>query len=419
MMEQSREVRFFQAVQFLTYWAVGLWSYYILYLRNLGFGSREIGLLNAVGTGVTLVALPVLGVISDKIRSPRKMLAVCLIFAALLFPAVPLLGVAAGRSLWLFTTLTAVMLIFRKPIPTLLDSWSGAEMNRLDVNYGMIRLYGSIGFTAISVPAGFLIGSALPDWAGCACMPLMVIPVLALMLGRRGRACEAAPREKQERSIRTRELLRCVLRNYYFLSYLLLVLAIGFFLAVTEVYYSYIMDGAGVSRVYIGLVSGIRALWEVAVMLLVAKIRRRPPSWLLLTLSGLMIGAEHLLYHSGTGLPFILLAVFFTGVGGGIYYGTGNSYLFRIVDTRAATTALSLAGFLMSGIYIGVSAAGGAVIERYGVTVVTDGLAAIVILLTALFAAATAFGRYVLKLPYQCEKFVMDDGTVRVVKTSS
>lgn len=415
-MEQKREIRYFQAVQFLTYWATGLWAYYIIYLRNIGFDSQAIGMICAISTAVSLVALPVMGVIGDKIRSPRKMLAICLVLSAVLFPLAPFLGKGAGSSLWLFTLLTALMLVFRKPIATMLDSWSGAEMDRLGVNYGIIRLTGSIGYMAIAIPSSFLIGPLLPDWIGCTVMPLMVIPPLWLILGKRGRALEVSPQIKQEKTIGIGELLRLVFRNYYFLAFLPLVLAIGFFLAVAEVYYTYIMDGAGVSPVYIGLVSGIRAAWEVGVMLLVAKIRRRPPTWLLLTICGVLIGVEHLLYHSGRGLPFILLVVFFSGVGGGLYYGTGNSYLFRIVDTRAATTALSVIGFLMSGIYIGVAMVGGSIIETQGITVVTDALGAVVLILTALFAIATVIGRYVLKIPYQCEKFVMEDGMVRQVK---
>jgi predicted MFS family arabinose efflux permease len=91
-------------------------------------------------------------------------------------------------------------------------------------------------------------------------------------------------------------------------------------------------------------------------------------------------------------------------VAGGFYYGIGANYVFKIVDHRAASTAMSVLGVVKACVAIAGAAVGGTVIDRWGVTTLTTVVGIIMLVLTALFIGTNILGRYVWKKPYVNEK---------------
>lgn len=69
-MERKKVIRYFSSLQFLLYASTSLWGYCIIYFRSLGFSSSEIGFMNAAGTGLSMVLLPLVGILGDRLRSP-------------------------------------------------------------------------------------------------------------------------------------------------------------------------------------------------------------------------------------------------------------------------------------------------------------------------------------------------------------
>ena len=201
-----------------------------------------------------------------------------------------------------------------------------------------------------------------------------------------------------------------VLCNFYFMTYLLLVLAFCAFLAIVDIDMTYLMDEIGAARSAVGIVGSFRAALEVAVMLLLGRARRLPPQWILLALSGFLVAAEHLLYPSIHGLGGMLAVTVCSGVAGGFYYGLAPNYVFRIVDRRAAATSMALLAVVQSLIGMVGAFLGGEIIDRRGVLTLTTAVGLLALGLTALFVLACLGGRLVLKLPYASERGENPDG---------
>ena len=405
-MEQKRIIRYFAALQFLLYASTGLWNFCIIYFRDLGFSSREIGLMSTAGTGLSLLVLPFLGILGDRLRSPRSILIWMLAALIPLKLLPPVVGETLGRALMPFVVLSALNILAARVAVAMADAWAGEAVSRLDIPFGSVRMFGSLGYICASLLASALVGPVLPSWSGCAMMVAAGVPLLLLTAGPGGTE-RSAPRqtaEPEQTPVSASGLLRMVLRNFYFMTYLLLVLAFCSFLAIVDIDMTYLMDEIGAARSAVGIVGSFRAALEIIVMLLLGRARRLPPHWLLLALSGFLIAAEHLLYPSVHGLGGMLAATVCSGVAGGFYYGLAPNYVFRIVDRRAAATSMALLAVVQSLIGMVGAFLGGEIIGRSGVLTLTTAVGLLALGFTALFVLACLTGRLVLKLPYASER---------------
>ena len=167
-MEQKRIIRYFAALQFLLYASTGLWNFCIIYFRDLGFSSREIGLMSTAGTGLSLLVLPFLGILGDRLRSPRSILIWMLAALIPLKLLPPVVGETLGRALMPFVVLSALNILAARVAVAMADAWAGEAVSRLDIPFGSVRMFGSLGYICASLLASALVGPVLPSWSGCA-----------------------------------------------------------------------------------------------------------------------------------------------------------------------------------------------------------------------------------------------------------
>lgn len=401
-MEKKRIIRYFALVHFLTTTSMSLWTYSTNYFRELGFTAHQIGILNAVGTFLSMIALPFIGLLSDKIGSSRKVYVTSVAVAIPLYLLIPALGQALLAPFIPMIVICAICAVARQTTNSMMDSWAGGEMARLDVSFGSIRRFGSLGFVLMSVFSSLLIGPVLPTWSFAVLSPLLALPLLWVISGKRGEGyTQAAPKEK---ATGTASLLKFVFKNYYFVSYLLFVVAFDAFLAILNLHMSYLMDFVNAQRSDIGYVGAVRATTEIVVFIIIGRVKKLPPLWALLCISGVLLASEHLLYPYLTSLTGVLLVTLLSGVAGGFYYGLGANYVFKVVDRRAAGTAMAVLGVVRSLIGVFGTGFGGDIIERYGVITLTSAVGWLILSLTGLFAVTCVVGRLILKKPYVTEK---------------
>lgn len=399
-MDSKKTIRYLGALYFLYIAGNSFWMYSTNYFRDIGFESGQIGTINAIGSCIAMFMLPLIGIISDKIGSPRKVF-VCVISVMgpvhLLFPIV---GSLWGNVFIPFLTLCVISTVCRQSGNSLLDSWIGAEMDQIGASFGTIRKYGSGSFVIGSIIASLLIGKVLPNWVCFLFVAAMIVPMFFLATGHKGDA-----RKEKVKPAKASSVLKYVFGNYYFVSYLLMAMAFDAFLGIINLDMSYLMDEFGTDRANMGYVGAVRASTEVIVMLLIAKAKKLPPYPVMLVASGLCVALEHFLYPGIAGLGGMLLATFIgTGLAGGMFYGIGANYVFKIVDHRAASTAMAILGLTKSLVSMLGSGVGGQIIENYGVLTLTTGVGFISLGLTVLFGAACLLGRFLFKIPYVSEK---------------
>lgn len=401
--KSRREILYFGAIHFLLTSMMSFWSYSTNYFREIGFTGAQIGNMNAVGTFFAMLLLPLTGIISDKIRSPRKTL---FFLAACMLPANILLAFGGHLALpvWVFTLLCTVIVSARQSANSMMESWAGGEVTRLGYSFGSVRRYGSFGYICISVIGVVLFGKLLPTWTCLLFSAGFSFPLLYLIASHRGDAYSEAPVVKEKRE-KTGNLIKLVFCNYYFATYLLLVMAFDLFLGIVNLDMSYLMDYVGADPSALGWVGGVRAGTEIVVMILISRQKKLPPLWIMLVASGILIALEHLLYTAASNVLHIcLITVFCSGLSGGMFYGIGNNYVFKIVDRRAASTAMAVLGVAKSLSGVIGNSVGGKVIDQFGVTSLTTAVGIVSLVLTAGFLFCCVLGRLVWKKPYISEQ---------------
>ena len=406
-MEKKKIIYFFGATQFMLIAMNGLWSYGIIYFRELGFDSRAIGMMSSVGTFLAMGMLPLLGIVSDRWLSPRK---VFLIMAAALVVTnglFPVFGMLLGAAFVPFAVLVTIRSVGTQVSSSMLESWAGGEMDRLHASFGNVRRFGSLGYVVTSLVASAVVGPLLPTWSCFIIMPVIGICMLLLCAGPKSKLLAGETEHKQKKQVKTKELLGLVFKNYYFMTFLLMVLAFDAFLAIINLDMTYLMDYAGTAQSNVGIVGAVRASTEIVVMIWLGRRKKLPLLWILMGASGLLIAAEHLLYPFASGLGGMVAVTLCSGVAGGMYYCYGTNYVFQVVDHRAAGTALSVLGLVKASIGVVGSAVGGEMIARSGVISLTNAVGILALSLSVLFILACILGRYVWKKPYVNEETML------------
>ena len=137
---------FFSALDFFAWASLAASSYdYIFCTQQVGFSNSQIGMLFAVNGLLGIISQPLCGIISDYVKSVRKVLLACMSVSIL-----------TSILLTMFQSKTAVVpliltyTLFTASFMPLLDNWIARECAKEQgYHYGMIRIWGSIGFAIV------------------------------------------------------------------------------------------------------------------------------------------------------------------------------------------------------------------------------------------------------------------------------
>ncbi|MBI3446727.1 MAG: 3-phenylpropionate MFS transporter [Magnetospirillum sp.] len=158
--------------------AVGIHiPFWPLWLQDRGLSPSEIGLVAAAGYLTRLAASPIIGHMADHSGERRRLMIILAALAAGLWLIFPLLH---GFSPILVLSVIAIF-PFTGLIP-LGDTLAMMVVNRHGLDYGRVRLWGSLAFIA----AATLLGKALGDWPVTALPFLLAAALLVTALACRG-----------------------------------------------------------------------------------------------------------------------------------------------------------------------------------------------------------------------------------------
>lgn len=380
--ETGRKLILFSVIQALYFGIFAVTSYQTVYLQNEAMTGTQIGMIVAVSSMTGLVASPLWGILSDRLRSARGTFLLCVAVTALMYALLPLLGAVTGGGFGFYVVYIPAIFIFKQASNAMLDSWCVGELAPVGISYGSVRMWGSIGYCVSSLLLGALVGVRLPVHQVFGVM----VPLLALLLFTGSRIPRRLPPERKEGA--QKDGAGALLKNRRFLIYLLYALGLNIYLAVTLIFMPYILEAAGCEAAQVGTVTGFRALMEIISMFLGAKLCKRFPTRYIMVLPGLLFGLEHLCYGFAAGLPGLLCVMVLSGLAGGFFYSLGPSYIFEIVSPEVVHTAQTLNAMDLTLVSIVGSALGGAVIDRWGVHAMTTFCGCLILGLTALFGGS-------------------------------
>jgi len=196
MSPQALSTRFalYYAALFLS---VGAYlPFWPLWLESRGLSAAEIGLLLALAAWVKVVATPTLAHLSDRTGRGKSSIVILAAISLCAFAAF----VPAKGFLWVL----AVQLVVATSFPLLVplgESQTLAAVYRHSLDYGRIRLWGSLAFIAGSLAAGRAIGALGADWALWIILAALGLTFVAAAL-LPGREPESIARPREDLSLR-------------------------------------------------------------------------------------------------------------------------------------------------------------------------------------------------------------------------
>ncbi|MDQ0243597.1 PPP family 3-phenylpropionic acid transporter [Bacillus fengqiuensis] len=123
-----------------------------LYFQEHGLSATKIGWLMAIGPFTALFSQPFWGYMSDKYKTVKRMVLICLI--GMTISSVILFQM---NSFFALIFLCGLFYSFMSPVGALGDSLAQKTSSVLGTAFGRIRMWGSVGFAATSLIGGALL----------------------------------------------------------------------------------------------------------------------------------------------------------------------------------------------------------------------------------------------------------------------
>ncbi len=239
-----------------------------VYLQEKGLSVQWIGLVMGFNSAVILVAQPFWGIVSDRLRSVKTALVLCLVgqglASLLLVPLQAFVVIAVGFCAYTF---------FSSAENSLLDIWSLHSLKEVGDNrsVGQLKLWGCLGFAASSVLAGLFLQRHNTT---------QILPLFAAVLIALGVVVFLLPlNARREQPVRVRDLgLRKILHNRTFLVFLVFVVVMQFPHRAAYTFYPALLASLGGTKEMVGYCSAIMFVSEAVLLTLSRRLLARLPA---------------------------------------------------------------------------------------------------------------------------------------------
>lgn len=342
--------------------ALGVYlPFWPMWLADRGLSESQVGLLLAAGLWAKVATGPLFGYLADRRGNRRGVLIGLAVASVAVFAGFPLVEGFAALLIAQFLWSGA----FNAQIP-IGESHSLAAVREQGLDYGRVRLWGSLTFVAGTLLAGELLtgrDASLIHWLVLAGLTATVPGAVALPRDRPPADPDNAPESgAPESSAPGSSALgpngrppRAALAHPRFLLFLL---AAGLFQGSHAVYYGFSAlhwQAAGLGESAVGRLWAAGVLAEVCLFFASARLFRRLPALGLLALAGLAGLVRWTLFAETTDPTLLLLGqILHAGTFGAAHLGAMR-FLSAEAPRRLAATAQAVHAAVSGGIVMGLS----------------------------------------------------------------
>lgn len=312
-----------------------------VWLSSRGLSATEIGLLLALGAGIRVVASPLIAGWADR-RGTRRPVIIGLAFCTLASFAL----FALFHGFWPILAVTMAMTVTWAPVMPLGETLVNLAVRRRGLQYGPIRLWGSLSFIATAALAGQIL-MGRPE--------TVIYWLLIGLLAVTAVTCVLLPEAPPDSDGGTRPPLRAILANPGFLLFLATA---GLIQSSHGVYYGFATlywKSLGHSESVIGALWAEGVIAEIILFAFGGRVSR-----LLSPTALILIGAAGAVIRwSVTGLtdslPILaVVQLLHAATFGATHLGAIN-FIMQRVPAALSATAMSLYGSVLSGLAMGAS----------------------------------------------------------------
>lgn len=299
-----------------------------LYYRSLGFSGLELGVLTALPAIATAVLGPLWGILADTFGIHHHIMRVVLLVAAGI--VLLLTGISTFVPFMIVLALLAMVIV---PVPSLWDTYAISAVERGGAPYGVLRIFGSIGFTAMVLAMGRIMADDLTTiflFAYAACF--LVTFAVALRLPALG--------ERQPR--RLLDGLQAVSHSAPYRLLLLVAFLISVGYTTLNVYLTMHIESLGGDTSIAGIAFATSAMSELPVIGFGAVILKRIGARNVIFIALVVYMIRFGLLGFATGTSMVILAQLMHGLSFGMFLIASVTLAHRLVGRENAATAQAL-----------------------------------------------------------------------------
>ncbi len=365
---------------YLFFWS--MFALYIpffnVYLKELGLTGVQIGIVGALSPLMVLTVGPMVSAMADRRSQRRRFLRFSFIGLAIV-----LLLYRFPTSFWGIFVLVLFEATIRSPMIPIADSIIVRMATNNGLNYGGMRMWGSLGFAVMAIMGGIL-------WGNYGYTPMFMVTAVAIIpsLWLTNHLPETTPRPTKSRRIP-----RQFIHDPALLTMYIGALLVGVGLFATMIFGGIHIVQLGGTQLHVGLLFGLSALTEVPIM--------RSSDWLIarfrgervLLFSYIMLGISFVAYAVAWSPWALIVGAIIKGVGYGLFFVV----TVRLIDSRVPAEWVSTAQSLYAACFMGLSpllttALSGYVFDKWGAGWLFGGSTAVVVIAVILLAFASHRG---------------------------
>lgn len=322
--------------------AVGLaLPFWPLWLGDKGLSATEIAAILAAASWLKVATTPAVAQVSDRSGQPKATMVGTALFSIAAFAL--LFGV---EDFWPILLVSLAALAAKHALMPLGDSLTLAAVYNQGLDYGRIRLWGSLGFIAAAAAAGPLV-----ERYGIGVFLPLMLSLLLLTLG----SVAALPPQREGRSrLQDRSDWRSLLRP----RFLIFLICASLLQASHATYYAFSTihwQAAGHSESTIGLLWAEGVIAEVLLFAVSGAFAQRLRPSLLLLIGGLCAILRWWVTGETTWLPALIAVQLLHAATFGATHLGAMHFIARRAPKGAAATAQSLYAAISGGLAMGLA----------------------------------------------------------------
>lgn len=327
-------------------------SFLPLYLSFKGLSGTEIGWVLAIGPLASIVSQPFWGYMSDKYKTVKRMIIICII--GLIISSIVFFQMDHLIAILL---VGAIFYFFSSPVGALGDSLGQRQADHLNISFGTIRTWGSIGFATSALIVGeFLdrVGIQYIVW------PYVIMGSLALIVSFR-----LTDAHVDSEPVTLSDIHKLI-KNKPFVIFLFFMMFITISHRANDSFIGLYITSLGGSENLVGLSWFAGVASEAAVFALGAFWFRKFPSLVFIIIAGVLYTIRWFVY-AAVNDPIVIIALqVLHGVTFGVFYLAAFDYVTRLIPKLLQSTG----HLIYYSVFFGVSGIvgslmGGALLDSY------------------------------------------------------
>lgn len=312
-----------------------------VYLEEKGLSAEQIGVITGINSFVIILSQPLWGIVSDRMRSTRKTLVLCVLFQAAFA-----MSLLLASDMFLIAAVFIIYTSFSSSEGPLMDTWALTSIKSAGDPNGMgpVKMWGCIGFSLSSVVSGMFISrystsAVIPIFSGM----LLILSIVLLLVKTEGAPAKAS-------SLRDMQLGR-VFRDKRFLIFL----TYTFFMQLAHrgnyTFYPLLIKRLGGDNALVGYASALMFVSEAVIMFLSKKMLKKVKPEVLVMASSFAFALWHLLLSFAQAPVHVVLACLMDGPSFALFTIGVLYYMDSIAPPDIRTTYQTVA----YSIYFGLS----------------------------------------------------------------